>query len=88
VWELTCWGAYFELPAQGPWSGRVAEGLQRMGQLIDSTGAEVQRPWWWLAQARWAATAAEAAGYRARALESFASIGAHGHLQRLAAQAA
>ncbi len=88
VWELTCWVAYFELPAQGPWSGRVAEGLQRMGQLIDATGAEVQRPWWWLAQARWATTPAEAAGYRARALESFASIGAHGHLRRLAAQAA
>ena len=88
VWELTCWVAYFELPAQGPWSGRVAEGLQRMEQLIASTGAEVARPWWWLAQARWAATPAEAAGHRARALESFASIGAHGHLRRLAAQAA
>ncbi len=59
-----------------------------MAELIDSTGAEVARPWWWLAQARWAANAAEAAGYRARALDSFASIGAHGHLRRLAAQAA
>ena len=88
VWELICWAAYFELPEQGPWSGRVAEGLQRMEQLIADTGAEVARPWWWLAQARWAANTTEAAGYRARALESFASIGAHGHLRRLAAQAA
>jgi tetratricopeptide (TPR) repeat protein len=85
VWEIISWAAYFELPAQGPWSGRVAEGLQRMGELIDATGAEVMRPWWWLARARWAATAAEAAGFRARALESFAAIGAHGHLRRLGA---
>lgn len=89
VWELICWAAYFELPAQGPWSDRAAEGLQRMGQLIDSTGAEVARPWWWLARARWAAAGSgEAAACRARALECFAAIGAHGHLRRLAAQAA
>jgi hypothetical protein len=59
-----------------------------MAELIDSTGAEVARPWWWLARARWAASPAEAAGHRARALECFAAVGAHGHLRRLAAQAA
>ena len=88
VWELICWAAYFELPEKGPWSNRVPEGLQRMAELIDSTGAEVARPWWWLARARWAASPAEAASYRARALECFAAVGAHGHLRRLAAQAA
>jgi adenylate cyclase len=88
VWEIICWAAFLELPLQGPWTARMSEGLQRMGELIDSTGAEVARPWWWLARARWAANPAEAAGYRVRAMESFATIGAHGHLQRLAAQAA
>lgn len=88
VWELICWASFFELPGKGPWSSRVPEGLARMAELIDSTGAEVARPWWWLAQARWAASAAEAASHRARALECFAVVGAHGHLRRLAAQAA
>ncbi len=86
VWEITCWAAYFDLPAQGPWSSRVAEGLQRMEQLIDATGAEVARPWLWLARARWAASPEEAAAHRARALQSFNQIGAHGHLRRLGAQ--
>jgi adenylate cyclase len=85
VWEILCWAAYFQLPVQCPWRARAAEGLQRMEQLIDTTGAEVARPWWWLARARWAATPAEAAGFRERALESFAATGAHGHLARLAA---
>ena len=86
VWELTCWVAYFELPAQGPWSGRVAEGLQRMKQLIDSTGAEVARPWWWLAQARWNTDRGKCSTCRERAIEEFARIGASGHVRRLSAQ--
>jgi len=88
VWELICWVAYFELPEQGPWTARVAEGIARMGELIDGTGAEVSRPWWWLAQSRWAKTPGERAAHYARALEAFARVGAHGHLQRLRAQAA
>ena len=88
VWELVCWVAYFELPEHGPWAARVPEGIARMGELIDGTGAEVSRPWWWLAQSRWAKTPGERSANYARALEAFARVGAHGHLQRLRAQAA
>jgi adenylate cyclase len=88
VWELICWVAYFELPEQGPWSARVPEGVARMDELIKATGAEVARPWWWLAQSRWAASPGERGAHYAQALEAFARVGARGHLQRLRAQAA
>ncbi len=85
VWELICWVAFFELPEQqgAAWAARVPEGLARMKELIDATGAEVARPWWWLAQSRWAAGPGERRTLQARAMDAFAKIGAHGHLQRM-----
>ncbi|MDR3416369.1 MAG: adenylate/guanylate cyclase domain-containing protein [Nevskia sp.] len=88
VWEINCWLAYFELPEQGPWNGRMAEGIARVAELIEATGAEGTRPWWWLAQARCATDPAERAALRGRALDAFARIGAQGHVRRLSAQAA
>ena len=88
VWEVFCWLALFDLPEPGPSSVLMPEGLARVSELIDATGAESARPWWWLAQSRRAATPGERESLRQRALESFAQIGAHGHLQRMRAQAA
>jgi class 3 adenylate cyclase/tetratricopeptide (TPR) repeat protein len=88
VWEIFCWLTLFELPEPGPASVLIPEGLRRTGELIDATGAESARPWWWLAQSRRAATPGERESLRQRALESFAQIGAYGHLQRMRAQAA
>jgi len=41
---MICWAAYFELPEKGPWSSRVAEGLQRMAELIDSPAPKWHAP--------------------------------------------
>ncbi|WP_299688894.1 adenylate/guanylate cyclase domain-containing protein [Hydrocarboniphaga sp.] len=83
VWEVMSWLGYLELCGQGISTPRAAEGLERVDQLIEDTGAEVARPWLWLARMRCAADQAEAAGHRARALEAFKSTGATGHLVRL-----
>jgi len=66
---------------------RGDHGLEEQ-KLIDATGAESARPWWWLAQSRRAASPGERESLCLRALESFARIGAHGHVQRMRAQAA
>jgi adenylate cyclase len=87
VWEINCWLAYFELPQEGAWAGRIGEGLARVDELIEATGAEGTRPWWWLARAKWAADPSERADCHSRALEAFTRIGAHGHVRRLTAKA-
>ena len=83
VWEIMGWLGYLELAGEGVPTPRAAEGLERVAQLIDATGAEVARPWLWLAHMRCAVDQAEASSHRARALEAFESIGASGHLARL-----
>ena len=85
-WEVSAWLALLELPAGGAWSGRVAEGIDRVAQLIDDTGVEGSRPWWWLAQARHSADAARQQGFRDKAIEAFARNGAIAHVERLRAQ--
>lgn len=88
VWEIFCWLNLFQLPEPGPATVLIPEGLARVNELIDATGAESARPWWWLAQSQRASSAGERESLRQRALESFAQIGAYGHLQRMRAQAA
>jgi tetratricopeptide (TPR) repeat protein len=86
VWEILCWLAYFNLPTAGPWSARVPEGIARVAELIDSSGAEGTRPWWWEARARWAATSAERESFTIKAIEAFDRMGAPKHVERLRGQ--
>ncbi|MGH8540653.1 MAG: adenylate/guanylate cyclase domain-containing protein [Stenotrophobium sp.] len=45
VWEIRAWIAYLALPCGGPWETRFGEGLDRMAELIDSSGAVGFLPW-------------------------------------------
>jgi len=84
VWGLRAWGAWMELPPTAARRARAEEGLKRMQDLIDHSGAEGFRPWLWLARAHWSGAPAEAARFRREALDAFRRIGADGHVRRLA----
>jgi class 3 adenylate cyclase/tetratricopeptide (TPR) repeat protein len=83
VWEIRAWIAWFQLPATDARRGQATEGLQRMEALIDGSGAEGFRPWYWLGREHWAASKIAAREARHRAVEAFAKIGAEGHVRRL-----
>jgi len=85
VWEIIAWLAYLDLTDPSLRLQRVDEGLARVAELIEATGAETARSWLWQARMRWAADAAEAAEYRSQAIQAFIRIGARGHAQRLSA---
>jgi class 3 adenylate cyclase/tetratricopeptide (TPR) repeat protein len=83
VWEIAAWIAFLALPTDGPWRVRAQEGLARMPQLIDESGAEGFRPWVWLAHAHWATDDAQVRACRAKALAEFERLGATGHVARM-----
>jgi hypothetical protein len=83
AWEIRAWTAWMRLPATAARRARAGEGLARMQELIETSGAEGFRPALWLARAHWSTSAEEAARCRREALESFRRIGAHGHVARL-----
>jgi hypothetical protein len=85
VWELRSWVSWMELPVAESRRARSAEGMARMEELIERSGAESYRPFLWLAREKWAIAAAEKKRHRAAALQAFEKIGANGHLQRLRA---
>jgi len=87
VWEIRAWAAWLRLPASVARRARAEQGLARMQELIDASGAEGFRPALWLARAQWSTDAAEAARCRREALEAFRRIGAEGHLRRAAGSA-
>jgi adenylate cyclase len=82
VWEIMAWLAYLELPDTASPPGRSGEGLERVDALIESTGAAVARPFWWLAKARLAGDPAASAAYRAQARQGFERVGALAQLAR------
>jgi adenylate cyclase len=84
VWGIAAWNSWLELPPTPARRGRADEGLKRMQDLIDHSGAESFRPWLWLARAHWSGAPAEAARFRREALDAFRRIGADGHVRRLA----
>jgi class 3 adenylate cyclase/predicted ATPase len=79
VAELRAWAAYLQMPAPP----RRDEGLVRMPQLLELSGAEGLRPWLYLAQAQMAQSDAQRAAAQQRAQLAFAQIGAVGHVTRL-----
>jgi class 3 adenylate cyclase/tetratricopeptide (TPR) repeat protein len=87
VWEIRAWVAWLKLPATAARRARATEGLARMAQLVDSSGAEGFRPALWLAREHWSTDPAEAARCRDEALAAFRCIGAHGHVRRLGTEA-
>jgi len=84
VWEIRAWAAWMHLPATDARRARATQGLARMQELMDTSGAEGFRPALWLARAHWSATPAEAARFRREALDAYRRIGAEGHVRRLA----
>ena len=82
IFELHAWSTYLLIGG-----ARADEGLARMQELMEFTGAEGFRPWWWLARAAQAPEAAQAEQCRDRAIEEFRRIGASAHAQRLVATA-
>jgi len=88
VWEIRAWSAWMQLPAVPARRARAAQGLARMQELIDSSGAEGFRPWLWTAREHWSADPAEAARCRREAIAAFERIGAAGHVRRLTTPAA
>lgn len=84
VWEIRAWMAWMRLPPTPARRARAEQGLARMRELIDRSGAEGFRPALWLAHAHWSATPAEVAGHRREALDACRRIGAEGHVRRLA----
>lgn len=84
VWEIRAWVAWMRLPATAARRARAAEGLARMQELIDGSGAEGFRPALWLARAHWSGAPGEAARCRREAVDACRRIGAEGHVRRLA----
>ncbi len=85
VWEIRAWVAWMRLPATDARRARATDGLRRLQELIDASGAEGFRPALWLARAHWSgAPPGEAARCRREAIDAYRRIGAHGHVRRLA----
>jgi class 3 adenylate cyclase/tetratricopeptide (TPR) repeat protein len=83
IWEMNAWLVWLQLPATPARMDEARAGLGRFVELIETSGAEGFRPWWWLAQAHWAPRDGERAALRARARAAFAAIGAQAHVERL-----
>ncbi len=75
VWEMAAWLVRLNLPLGPECREEMVQGLAQAGALIDSSGAEGLRPYWHLAQARWAPDAQAAARHRAQADAAFAVMG-------------
>jgi tetratricopeptide (TPR) repeat protein len=88
VWEIPAWAAWLRLPVTDARRARARQGLARMQELIDGSGAEGFRPGLWLARERWSTDPQDAARCRREALEAFRRIGAMGHVKRYAPIAA
>ncbi|HUP91042.1 MAG TPA: adenylate/guanylate cyclase domain-containing protein [Solimonas sp.] len=84
VWEALGWLSLLGLPVDGPWAARVPEAFARVTTLMEESGAVGFEPWLFLAQSRWAATAAERAQWRAKARQRFAELGAPARAAALA----
>lgn len=84
VWEIRAWVAWMRLPATDARRARAAQGLARMQELIDASGAEGFRPSLWLARAHWSSAPGDAARCRREAVDACRRIGAEGHVRRLA----
>jgi len=84
VWEIRAWVAWMRLPPTDARRARAAQGLARMQELIDGSGAEGFRPALWLARAHWSGAPGEAARFRREALDASRRLGAEGHVRRLA----
>lgn len=82
IWELNAWLVWLQLPATPERRSEAQTGLARFVELIETSGAEGFRPWWWLAQAHWAVQQ-ERAVLRARARAAFAAMGAGANVERL-----
>ncbi len=85
VWEIRAWTAWLRLPPTAARAARAREGLTRMQELIDRSGAEGFRPALWLARAHWSTATDEALRCRREALDALRRIGAEGHIRRLGA---
>jgi hypothetical protein len=85
LWELRAWVALLALPVDVTRRKRVEVALQRAFELCDSIQADGFRPHLHLARARWTDDPEVRAGEIERARETFARIGAEGHLRRLSA---
>lgn len=83
AWEIRAWCAWMELPVRESRRARAMEGLNRMHELMESSGVEGQRPRWLLARSRWAADATESAKLWQEAVQAFEKVGASGHAHRL-----
>jgi adenylate cyclase len=83
AWEIRAWIAWMDLPVTSARRARAAEGLARMQELIDASGAEGYRPWLCLAREKYAETAAEKQRCREAALHAFGALGATDHIARL-----
>jgi hypothetical protein len=82
VWEIRAWIAWLQLPPTAARRAKAEKALARIGELIETSGAEGFRPGYWLARAHWADNAADRARARAEALAAFERIGADGHVER------
>ncbi len=83
VWEIRAWMAWLRLPPTATRAARARDGLARMQELLDRSGAEGFRTGLWLARAHWSGSAGEAARFRREALDAARRIGAEGHVRRL-----
>ena len=80
--ELRAWAVYLQIPD----APRPQEGLCRMAELLDMTGAESLRPWWLLGQMRLASNEQDPVQKRQQILAAFVRIGAGAHAARLAVE--
>jgi len=83
VWEARAWMAWLRLPPTPARRARAREGLARLEELIERSGAEGFRSALWMARMHWSESPAETERCRREAIEALRRIGATGHVARL-----
>ena len=83
LWEIVAWLAYLNLPQDGPWAARTAEGLARCEELIASSGTDGLKPWLLMARANVAKNEVERRRHQQAAMAEFERQGAAEHARRL-----
>lgn len=88
IWEMIAWLVWLRLPVTVVRQAQALDGMRRVAELIEVTGAEGLRPWLHLAEAHWSSDCEQRAAALGSAQAAFEAIGARARARQLAARRA